>query len=393
MALEDLTGSSVFINDLDENNPVGSTDKVRTLDDHIQGIKNVLKNTFSGITGEVTATQVELNLLHGKTSIATLGANTFTDSQAITADNVALNVTSILSYGFIRLLSPAGAGSYYETWIDGVRRGILRTDASDNITKLSHSNSSSVEKAVIDLTDAGVVNVSTGILQYAGVEVATVNDISSFITASGVTFAALNATSSVGTGATQVAQGNHLHAGVYEPANSHLTKDNVAADFTAGLKKNGVDVATTADIVAGTVSHAYKSVDESVTSSTALQDDDDLNIAVSANKRYAFEFFLVAYSVSSTPGIRYSLSTPSGSVYRGTGTEVASTVTAGGVYGLSPVRQLSLSALVVTYIHFRGVVAIAGTAGNVKVQWAQNVSNATATQVWASSYLTLTQLD
>lgn len=64
MALEDLTGDK-YINSLVSSNPVGNTDKVKTLDDHIRGIKNVLLKSFPNITGAVTATQTELNLLDG----------------------------------------------------------------------------------------------------------------------------------------------------------------------------------------------------------------------------------------------------------------------------------------------------------------------------------------
>ena len=44
----------------------------------------------------------------------------------------------------------------------------------------------------------------------------------SAIAASGVTFEALTANGDVGTGATQVAAGNHAHAGVYQPADAQL---------------------------------------------------------------------------------------------------------------------------------------------------------------------------
>ena len=66
MALEDLTGNK-YINALDSGNPVGTADFVASLDDHIRGIKNVLKKSFPLITGAVTATQAEINKLDGVT--------------------------------------------------------------------------------------------------------------------------------------------------------------------------------------------------------------------------------------------------------------------------------------------------------------------------------------
>jgi len=66
MALEDLTGTK-YIDDLVSTNPAAG-DNVSEGDDHIRGIKNVLKTTFPSIDGAVTATQAELNLLDGVTS-------------------------------------------------------------------------------------------------------------------------------------------------------------------------------------------------------------------------------------------------------------------------------------------------------------------------------------
>lgn len=61
MGLENLTGSSVYISDLNEANPVGSSDQKSEGDDHIRGTKNALKNTFPNITGAVTKTHTQLN--------------------------------------------------------------------------------------------------------------------------------------------------------------------------------------------------------------------------------------------------------------------------------------------------------------------------------------------
>ena len=60
MALEDLTGADKFIANLNPANPVGSDDK-RDGDNHIRGIKNVLRNTFPNINGAVTGTDEAVN--------------------------------------------------------------------------------------------------------------------------------------------------------------------------------------------------------------------------------------------------------------------------------------------------------------------------------------------
>lgn len=59
MALEDLTGSK-YINSLVSTNPE-ATDAVLQGDDHLRGIKNILKQTFAAISGAVTATHAQLD--------------------------------------------------------------------------------------------------------------------------------------------------------------------------------------------------------------------------------------------------------------------------------------------------------------------------------------------
>ena len=63
MALE----STTYINGLVATNPTG-TDPKSQGDDHIRLVKSAIKNTFSGIAGEVTATHTELNYCDGVTS-------------------------------------------------------------------------------------------------------------------------------------------------------------------------------------------------------------------------------------------------------------------------------------------------------------------------------------
>ena len=66
MALEDLIGTK-YLDDLVATNPAAGDD-VSEGDDHIRGIKNVLKTTFPSIDGAITATDTELNYVGGVTS-------------------------------------------------------------------------------------------------------------------------------------------------------------------------------------------------------------------------------------------------------------------------------------------------------------------------------------
>ena len=66
MALEDLTGTK-YLDDLNASNPAAG-DNVSEGDDHIRGIKNVLKLTFPNVDAAVNATPTELNYVDGVTS-------------------------------------------------------------------------------------------------------------------------------------------------------------------------------------------------------------------------------------------------------------------------------------------------------------------------------------
>lgn len=63
MALEDLTGTK-YISDLVSTNPASSDNKSEG-DDHLRGIKNVLKTTFPNVSGAITPTQTEINKING----------------------------------------------------------------------------------------------------------------------------------------------------------------------------------------------------------------------------------------------------------------------------------------------------------------------------------------
>tara|TARA_R100001443_G_scaffold8521_1_gene17890 strand:+ start:13116 stop:13832 length:717 start_codon:yes stop_codon:yes gene_type:complete len=84
--------TGTYISDLNSSNPVAG-DPVNEGDDHIRLVKSTVKATFPSITGAVTSTHTELNLLDGVTAnttelnyvdVTTLG--TAQASKAVTAD-------------------------------------------------------------------------------------------------------------------------------------------------------------------------------------------------------------------------------------------------------------------------------------------------------------------
>lgn len=145
-----------------------------------------------------------------------------------------------------------------------------------------------------------------------------------------------------------------------------------------------------------------KSANESVTSSTTLQDDDDLTLAVEANTSYA-GYGVLFYTGADAADIKLAFTQPASSTCHwfanGAGINAISSATAVGSqehfavqgstasptatssYGVSNGTNTGLS------IHLTLVTA--GTAGNLRLQWAQLVSSGTATTVYAGSRLTL----
>lgn len=120
--------TGTYIDSLNTSNP-GATDSVAQGDDHIRLLKSTIKNSFPNITGAMTATHTELNLLDGCTAnttelnyvdIATLG--TVEASKAVTADankditgarNLTITGTLSAGSGLISLSDVYPVGSIY----------------------------------------------------------------------------------------------------------------------------------------------------------------------------------------------------------------------------------------------------------------------------------------
>ncbi len=101
MALE--TGT--YINSLNASNPA-STDGVAQADDHIRLVKATVKATLPNVTGAITATQAELNLMDGVTATTaelnrvdglTASTGELNKLDGLTASTAELNVTDGLT--------------------------------------------------------------------------------------------------------------------------------------------------------------------------------------------------------------------------------------------------------------------------------------------------------
>lgn len=146
-----------------------------------------------------------------------------------------------------------------------------------------------------------------------------------------------------------------------------------------------------------------KASDESVTSSTVLQNDDVLLFPILAAEVWAWELHLFVTGID-TGDIQAAFTIPTGATMQWGGIGPSSALGAGAAAGdgnfISETasgqgRAWGLSVVGGTagiYIVIHGTVVNGANAGNVQLQWAQNISSGTATIVKAGSYLIATRL-
>lgn len=131
---------------------------------------------------------------------------------------------------------------------------------------------------------------------------------------------------------------------------------------------------------------ARKTADESVTSSTTVQDDDHLFVQLEANSVYQFEMVLLPQGA--TGDFKFQFSSPSGATVFGSylGYDAALTALAANYWDGTAV---GVGAGVTTPTTARGTIITGANAGRLKLQWAQNTSSGSATTLLTNSHLSL----
>lgn len=138
-----------------------------------------------------------------------------------------------------------------------------------------------------------------------------------------------------------------------------------------------------------------KTADESVSSSTTLQDDDVLLFAVGANEVWVADLYLYLSATNlSLADFKMAFTVPSGSTMnlwwanhdndeeaRVSGAITQTTVSGTGI------AVIIGSGATKSLVHVMFYVAVGTTAGNCQLQWAQNTSDAGATTVKDGSFL------
>jgi hypothetical protein len=140
-----------------------------------------------------------------------------------------------------------------------------------------------------------------------------------------------------------------------------------------------------------------KTADQTRTSSTVLTDITDLTFAISANEEWDIDAILV-YDANITADIQFAVTAPAGATLVNASVSGYGTGITGGSYNATnkhePITALATGVPVggnnagfLTPVLLRGTVVNGGTAGNITLQMAQNVSDAVGSIVKANSML------
>lgn len=193
-------------------------------------------------------------------------------------------------------------------------------------------------------------------------------------------------------------------------ASGKVTWGSGAGAGDTNLYRSAVDTLKTDDslIVAGSltvsgvgqVQFVRKIADETVTSSTTLQNDDHLFLPVAANAIYLVEVVLMSLDTGDFVGdIATAFTYPTGTTAHVTGIGPHNTdLSAGsnsntewiarqGQTGTASTATPYGVGTIATGLILRAQIATGGTAGTLNLQWAQNVSNATGTTVKTGSWM------
>ncbi|MBL8000104.1 MAG: hypothetical protein JNL32_15895, partial [Candidatus Kapabacteria bacterium] len=171
---------------------------------------------------------------------------------------------------------------------------------------------------------------------------------------------------------------------------TNITYTLPASDGASGasLVTNGSGALSWSSV--GAITFVRKTSDESVTNSTSLQNDDDLDFSIGANQTWEVEVMMRVYGGNGD--IKFALTLPAGASMwvsacgdeNGSADDYLEMTVSGTGYAFNPSGPWNLSTTG-SLVHLKGVVVTGGTAGTVQLRWAQNVSDGTATVVKSMS--------
>lgn len=137
-----------------------------------------------------------------------------------------------------------------------------------------------------------------------------------------------------------------------------------------------------------------KGSDETVTSSTALQDDNALVLAVAANRTYEVTGSIIYADGAGSGRLKAGFTAPASATFDWLGDGLADTVTANSAENIwritntiSDSRNIGSGGTETDVLRIYGLLIVSSTAGNLTFQWGQVASDGTATTVKAASWL------
>lgn len=160
-------------------------------------------------------------------------------------------------------------------------------------------------------------------------------------------------------------------------------------DWTTEINDNWTNLESSVNGVVRIV----KTTDESLVSSTTLQDDNELRFAIGANETWQFQILGFWSSASTTPDIKVALNGPASPTTLRAHVQhyfaVASGPDSDGglITSYGSAVSADVGTVPDTLFEIRGSVINGSTPGTFVLQWAQRASSATATVVKAGSYL------
>lgn len=172
--------------------------------------------------------------------------------------------------------------------------------------------------------------------------------------------------------------------------------DNLPTTFAAGHLPTGTEWQNVLDSIRSMRVYVRKTLDESLTSSTVLQNDDQLLVSVEANSTYRFDSNF-AYSSVTGADIQFGWTAPSGSTMLWTGHSLDPSGSYFGdikmqAFNIGDVADCAGGGAVPCVFKGSGSLFTGANAGTFRLRWAQIVSNASATWVYANSDLLLTKV-
>lgn len=138
----------------------------------------------------------------------------------------------------------------------------------------------------------------------------------------------------------------------------------------------------------------YKTADESLASSITMQNDDHIVLPVDINATYLFKLYWL-FQADNALDIKFQFTLPAGAAFAANNANALESWNPGvnNLAGFNPATSTNVDGGNTTTPSIAwGSFTTAGTAGNIQLQWAQQVSGATPTIVRKGTWLELTRI-